>query len=218
MSIGATLTSSEQTEGLDLFNPLVQSTIGNEAGQELTDINIGGAYDQSSYCSPFIPANIRLAVNLTSARSFNLHPEPYEGQRLAVVDVAGNFATYNLTLVGNGRTIEFDVSEILATDNFYAQWIYRADIADWSRITDLIATDESPLPVEFDDYFIVSLAMRLNPRHGATLSQESMAALTRQRQQIRARYRRPRPKQEVGSLGLLGSGLSGSGTFNPLLP
>jgi hypothetical protein len=206
ISIGATPTTNEQTEGLDLLNSLVQSTIGLEAGSELRDITVGGTYDQSSCLSPWVPRDARLALNLSAALTVSLDPNPYEGQRFAVVDVAGNFSTNNLTINGNGRTIELDTSETIDTDNFYAQWMYRGDTADWTRITDLVAADEMPLPIEFDDYFIVSLALRLNPRHGRNLTPESQAALQRSRSQIRARYRKPRQQQDMGSLGLLNQG------------
>lgn len=203
IAIGVTPSTAEQTEGLSLLNSLVQSTIGLEAGQELRDFNIGGTYDQSGVASYYVPENARLVCNLASAKTLKLDPHPYEGQRIAVVDVLGNFATRNLILDGNGRTIELDATETLSTNNFYAQWMYRGDTADWTRITDLIASDEFPLPIEFDDYFIISLALRLNPRHGRNIAPESMAALARTKNLIQARYRKPRrPNEPVW--GLLG--------------
>lgn len=212
IAIVATPNTNETNEALGRLNGLILSTIGNEAGEELRDLNIGGSFDQSSYCSQWVPANARLILNLTAAVSYNLHPEPYEGQRLAMVDVGGNLATRNLTLTGNGRKIEGGASLVLSTNGMDRQWMFRADVANWVKLTSLASSDAMPFPTEFDDYFIVSLALRLNPRHGAALSQESQAALAQQKTQIRARYRRPRPTQDTGSLGLLGQR---GNAFNP---
>lgn len=212
-------TTNEAAEGLRLFNTLLLSTVGNEAGSELHDITIGGTYDQSHFCSSWVPCNSRLILNLAAARSFSLDPRPYEGQRIAIADAGNNLATRNLTLTGNRRQIEGASSLVLSTNGDNRQWLYRSDTGNWVRITALSATDTMPLPGEFDDYFIVSLALRLNPRHRQAMAQESVAALERQKQQIRARYRRPRPKQELGTLGLLGqSGCYDGFDFNPLLP
>jgi len=200
---------NETAEGLDRLNSLILSTIGNEAGQELTDITLGGQFDQSSTVSQFVPENARLTVIQTAARTLDLHPTPYDGQRVAVADAGANLATYNLILDGNGRRIETAASVTLNTSSLSRQWMYRADAGNWVRLTELAASDQMPFPVEFDDYFIVSLALRLNPRHRQALAQESIAALDRAKGQIRARYRKRRPSQDSGALGLLGQSLGG---------
>lgn len=204
ISINKTPTTAEQAEGLNLLNSLILSTIGNEAGNELCDLNIGGEFDQSGVCSAFVPENARLVLNQSAARTLGLHPQPYDGQRVAVADAGANLATYNLILDGNGRRIETTATVALNTNSLSRQWMYRGDTGNWVRLTDLVAADTMPFPTEFDDYFIISLAMRLNPRNNATTAQESGSALERQLRQIRARYRRPRPKQDMGSLGMLG--------------
>jgi hypothetical protein len=203
---------AEEAEALALLNPIIGSVLGNEAGQRLHDITVGGTYDQSQFLSSWIPENTRLACSLASTRTFNLHPSPYEGQRFAVVDVPANFSTYNLTLNGNGRTIELDSSLTISEDGFYAQWMYRADTADWTRITDLIALDEMPFPNEFDIYFINRLATELDPNNGITTAPEVIASMQRHEAQLLARYRKPRPRQDMGTLGLLGGNSGGTGS------
>ncbi len=200
----ATPTSWQQAEALGRLNTTVSSTVGFEVGKELKDITVGGQFDQSSLLTSWIPENVRLVLNLSSSLTLNLDPRPYEGQRFAIVDVLNNLSTASLTLNGNGRTLELDTSEVFDSDGFYGQWLYRADIANWTRISDLAIDDDLPFPSEFDDYFIVSLALRINPRFAQSLSQESAMALQRQREQIRARYRRPRRPQDTGTLGLFG--------------
>lgn len=198
----ATPSATEQSEALDHLDVLLLSTIGFEAGQELCDVTVGGTYDQSQCLSTWIPENVRLILNLTGAQSFNLDPSPYDGQRLAIADAAGNLATDNLTLAGNGRNIEGASSLTLATSGDTRQWLYRADTANWVKITSLALTDAMPLPTEFDGYFVDNLAMQLSPSFSAGLPQEILASLSRQKNLIQARYRKPR-RQNAPILGLL---------------
>lgn len=208
LALSATVTTAQQNEALPLLNTLILSSVGNEAGAELHEITIGGTYDQSQFCSSWVPDNARLILNLTGARTFTLHPHPYSGQRIAIADAKSNLNTYNLTLSGNGRMIEGAATNlILSTNGMSRQWLYRD--GNWAKISSLAAGDTMPFPEEFDDYFITGLALRLNPRFAQAFSQESAAALQRQRSQLRARYRRPRQQQELGTLGLMGQrGLS----------
>lgn len=206
--------TAEQTEALNLLNPLILSVIGNEVGEQLHDINIGGSYDQSQFCSSWVPENARLVLSLGSTRTFSLHPDPYEGQRLAMADVAGNLATANLVLTGNGRKIEGATSLTLSTNSMTRQWLFRADTANWVKITDLLASDQMPFPEEFDDYFVTRLSMRLNPRNGVSTAQETAEAMQRAERQLRARYRRPRRQQETGAKGLMGQRNNGFGVAN----
>lgn len=220
IALSGTATTAEQAEALALLNSLILSTVGNEAGEELSDLNIGGQFDQSGYVSSGVPENARLILNLSGARSIDLHPTPYDGQRIAIADAGANLATNNLTLDGNGRRIETAASVTLNTNSLARQWMYRADTGNWVKITDLVAADTMPFPTEFDDYFIVRLAIRLNPRNSAQLAQESANALERAEGQLRARYRKPRPVQDMGSLGLMGQtsgGIGGANAGNPLL-
>lgn len=202
----ASPTSNEQNEALPLLNQIIMSAIGYEAGSELSDLSIGGPYDQSSYCSTWIPTDARLVLNLGGATTFKLDPHPYAGQRLAIADAAGNLATRNLILSGNGRTIEGATSLTLSTNGDTRQWLYRGDTANWVKITSLVVTDILPFPIEFDSYFVTRLAMRLNPRNGVALTRETAAELQKVENKLRARYRKPRPRQDMprGMLGQRG--------------
>jgi hypothetical protein len=185
---GNSPTTTQQTEALGKLNTLILSTIGNEAGDGFDDYNIGGTTDQSNYLLNYIPANARVLLNLTGGKSYKLHPNPFEGQRLGIVDVIGNLATYPVTLDGNGRNIEGTPTLVLNVNSDNRQWMYRADIGQWVKITTLLYTDTIPFPQEFDDYFITMLAMRLNPRYGQSLAAESQETLKRSRSLLRDRY------------------------------
>lgn len=188
VSKGAVPTATEITEALPLLNSIILSTIGYEVGDGFTDVNIGGTYDQSSVIDPFVPLNARLVLNLTAATTIYLDPFPEEGMRFALVDVAGNLATYNLTIDTGQRLIEGASSLVLNTNSIDRQYLYRADTGNWVKITSLVTSDNMPLPVEYDDYFIIMLASRLNPRHGTELSASSAAHLKRMRSAMNARY------------------------------
>lgn len=210
IAISASPSTAEQSEALRRLNSLILSTIGNEAGTELTDLDIGGENDLSSYASNGAPDDCRLVCILSAATEIELDPLPYEGQRVAWVDAGANFATYNLTINPNGRQIGGSTASlVLSANGDNRQYMYRGDTANWVRLTDLATSDQMPFPSEFDDYFITRLAMRLNPRHGAALTKETLAALDRSESQIRARYRKPRPQQDWGSLGLMGQSIGG---------
>lgn len=201
--------ATEAAEGLALLNPIILSAVGFEAGEDLADISVGGTYDQSSYCSPYLPANVRLVLNQSAARTVTLHPNPYEGQRVAIVDAGNNLATYSLTLDGNGRQIEASASDlVLSTSGISRQWLYRADTANWVRITELASSDQMPFPIEFDPYFITRLAMELNPQYAGQTAQETLDAMQRSERKLRARYRKPRPPQDM-PCGLLNERRSG---------
>lgn len=207
----ATLTTEETDEALDALNGLIPSLLGNEAGSELSDLDIGGGNDMSSYVSSGAPDDCRLVLNLSAAEAIDLDPLPYEGQRIAIVDAGESLATYNLTLSGNGRRIEEGSSVVLSTSGLSRQWLYRADTANWHRISDLTTSDQMPFPQEFDELFIVRLAIILAPQHSASLSPEAASDLERAETKLRARYRKRRPLQDSGALGLMGQSYGGSG-------
>jgi hypothetical protein len=189
-------------EGVARINTLVLSSIGYEAGEDLEPLNYGGDYDQSTWINEWLPDNMRLMLNLSAAVTVDADPNPYDGQRLAVVDVAGNLATYNFTIDGNGRKIEGAATLTLSTNSDARQWMYRADTGNWVRINTLAEGDQMPFPTEFDTYFVTALALRLNPMYGQALPPETGMALKRSLSKLRARYRHRNPHATMDA-GLL---------------
>lgn len=202
IGVADTLDSNMQTEGLRRINALIYSLIGSELGENLPTIsygsqNITNTYgeleDYSSFIdSTFIPQNSRIIFNASEANTLFLDPAPRDGARIAIIDNAGNFATYNQVLNGNGRSIETSATVTLSTSDLVREWFYRADLANWVKVTDLIVSDQSPFPAKFDDLLIFMLAMRLNPSYGAATATETIALLDRARAQFRSRYRQER--------------------------
>lgn len=190
ISLGTSPNANQISEALDILNGLILFTLGNEAGDPLLDLNYGGDYDQSNVIDQWIPDNVRLVLNLSAATEIDLDPEPYDGQRFSIVDVAGNLSTYNLTINGNGRNIEGASSLVVNTDDTVKQWLYRADTGNWVVLEELIESDPLPFPEEFDQYFVLMLAAQLNPTYGQTLALEHQDLLRSLRGRLRARYLR----------------------------
>ncbi len=189
-------TLDEQAEALRLLNRFVRSIFGNEAGDKLQSFAVGSLNVVTTTQLPifdfttpnYVPLNARLMVNISAATQVNLHPDPEDGSRIAVVDVAGNFNTFNLTLRGNGRGVDTATTAVLNTASLKKEWFYRADLGSWMTISDLQLTDVFPFPQEFDDFFIIGLALRLNPRNGVMTDDQTRIVFNRQRNIFRARY------------------------------
>jgi hypothetical protein len=199
LEVGGIPDAEEFEEGLGLLQELYSSFFGNELGEQLETVNYGkqgltNTYAQNEdisqdIASVYAPVNRRYVFNIGSAQTVYLHPNPNDGARLAVIDNAGNFATYNVTLNGNGRLMESTPTVVLNTNSLNREWFYRADLGKWTRVIDLDADDISPLPREFDALFSTALAIRVNPRYGATTAGELTDVLKRIRKQFRNRYR-----------------------------
>jgi len=191
--IGSSPSTNELAEGLKRLQVLILSVLGMEGGEKLTALPIGNnnVTEPSDFVPDpplYLPLNANLVCNLTEATTLYLHPKPQDGSRLGVIDASANFATYNLILNGNGRKIDGATTTTLTTNSQATQYFYRADLGDWVEITSLASSDEMPFPIEFDDLFVIMLAMRINPRNAQKISEESVMIMERSREQFRARY------------------------------
>lgn len=202
IAIGTTPTDAQYAEGLRRLQTIIQSVYGNEAGENLQPLPLGRNeinspsgypwYNNELPGNMFIPVNVRLMCNLTGDGTVNLHPTPDDGARFGVVDVSQNLSTFPLTIQGNGRSIEGDEALTIDVNGYTGTWFYRGDLGNWVKYDPVALTDTFPFPEEFDDFFIIMLAARINPRYGQTLDPQSVEMLKRARTQFRARY-----KQEI---------------------
>lgn len=195
IAVGKSPSTNQETEALRLFNRVVKAALGNDAGERLRDWPLGDygrqTMDQDRLSTIQVanpPINSRLLHTAESAITVYFPPNPSDGSRMAVLDPYVRLATYNVTLDGNGRTIEATATVTLDTDSTSREWFYRADLGDWVRVSDLATTDELPFPGEFDDYFIIMTAIRLSPRYGRKLTEETATILKQQRRNFVSRY------------------------------
>lgn len=213
-AIGASPTTAEAAEGVRRLSSLVASMIGNELGESIPAINYGTYNlvnadaineDYSDLIdASYIPQNTRVVFNNTGAKTLYLDPAPTDGARLHVIDNAGNFATSNVILRGNGRKIESASSVTLSTNSLSREWLYRQDLGEWIRYTDLTSSDNSPFPTKYDDYLVLLLALRINPSFGAAFTPESAAILKRAERQFKAQYSQERQMTVDSSLAKIG--------------
>lgn len=210
--LGVTPTQAQQDEAFGLLSTIVAGVLGNEVGENMVPMPLGNG----EYVSPsgypwwnnelpgniFVPTNTRIMCTLTGNGTVNLHPRPHDGARMGVVDVANNFAEFPLTINGNGRSIEGASSMTYNTSGLIREWLYRADLGNWVTVIPLVETGNMPFPPEFDDFFIIMLAMRLNPRYGQVIHPASGEILKEAERKLMARYKQS-DQQQPAEDGLL---------------
>lgn len=199
LPLGKAPTDIQSTEALRLTNQLFKSVTGGDAGEEFTDWPLGN-FGQTN---PYFPIpdmqlqrptlNKRLVAINESALDVYLYPYPQDGSRMGIVDPYGRLSTVPVTINGNGRRIEGSAAIVLNTDGLSREWFYRADLGQWVRLTNLTATDEMPFPEEFDIFFTILLALRLNPRYGREMDAQSQAMFKSERAAFVARYAQAMP-------------------------
>lgn len=185
----------QSEEGLKILNRVVSGAYGYEVGDAFFDWPVGtldmvqpnDGWTEVRWRG--LLAQARIVCLQESAQTLYLPPDPEDGARIAFLDPRDLCATYPITLDGNGRLIAGSAS-VLIEDNAARVWMYRGDLGYWVVVTSLsgASDEEFPFPAEFDDYFITKTAMRLNPRYGRSMSEESVAALDMTLAKLRSRY------------------------------
>lgn len=197
IAAGQTETAAESTEALRLLNRYISALLGNELGAPLETVVFGelnvnpNTVDNELYNGIerwFVPQNHRLVLNISEPKEVFLFPYPDDGCRFAIADGSDNLSTNTFTVKGSGHTIEDQTQIVLNEDGLNRQWFYREDLANWVRVTQLLATDDLPFPEEFVDMFVIGLAMRLVGRQGKSLVQESLVVYSDLMRKFKARY------------------------------
>lgn len=196
--LGVEPSEDQKQEAFDRLSVIVKGVLGNEMGDNLNPLPLGQEGIESPGGYPwwtnFLPANVfvrsntRIMLNLTDAGYVYFDPAPHDGARMGVVDCSDNLDICPLTIYGNGRKIDADFDLVLDTPGVIREWVYREDIGTWVSVTPLAIDGEMPWPSEFDDMFIIMLALRLNPRYGQVIHPASMETLREVRKKFTARY------------------------------
>lgn len=194
-------TPTQMDQALARLGTLVDAAYGSEIGEPLNDWYVGYSnrdvyepqHSRDWWSRPV--ANSRLLLNHDSAETIYFPAEPENGARMQVVDVNNALAAHNVTLLGNGRLIGNAASVVLNTNGTSTTWLYDADTAAWLAVSPITIDGDMPFPAEFDEYFISSMAARLNPRYGRSMTEAMLSSLQRTQERMRARYAQV---QEVG--------------------
>lgn len=199
LSLGFDPNANQLTEGLDKLNTIIAAVFGFKAGIQLREWPVGtegvsdvtSSWTRADWTLP--PQNVRLMFTSTEAETIVLPAFADNGARIGIVDLTGAMASRPVTLDPNGKMIEGALTPLVVNVNgSNIEWMYRSDLGDWKRLTLLTLDDQLPFPIQFDTYFETALAMRLNPRYGRQLMQESSAWLNDSLSQLRATYRQRR--------------------------
>lgn len=201
ISINATPTDNQNSEGLDRLNAVLASVPGYEVGEKLAQWLIGlMGIDGPLYIQNILGwqaplwkyplVNSRLVLNQAIAETIYFPLAISDGARMASIRVNGDCVTFPVTLSGNGYTIEGQDHIVLNLNDetVNREWMFRADLGDWVKLSPIDLSDPLPFPAFADDYFVIRLAMRLNPRYGRTLDPQSANALARGENQLQAFY------------------------------
>lgn len=205
-AIGQAPSTDEQAEGLAALINLVQSAVGGEIGYILEDWNVSDTAISDPSGVPLattvgftVKPNSRLMCGAAAPFTLALDPQPQDGQFFSVVDVLGTFAAHNVTINPNGRKINGgNANLVLSTANLRQEWLYRSDLGGWTVLNPIGPTDDFPFPQDFDDYFVILLAMRLNPRYGKNINPQSKARFDQQSAQFVNRYTQSRLRSVPG--------------------
>lgn len=198
LALAAEPNDNQNTEGLGKLNSIIAGVFGFKAGVQLREWPVGtdGVSDVSINWSrndwTLPPPNVRLMVSSLDPETIVLPSFPDNGARIGLIDLTGTMSAHIVTLDPNGKRIENATSLMVAVDAANLEWMYRADLGDWQRLTLLGLDDEMPFPIQFDTYFETVLAMRLNPRYGRATKEETTLFLTDSLAQLRATYRQRR--------------------------
>lgn len=196
LPLGKAPTSAQSTEALRLLNAILRAIYGDEAGENLEDWPLG-TYGQTDpqltetitdYFRSRPTLNSRLLALNEAAFTVYMPPFPQDGSRMGIADPYSRLAAYPVILDGNGRPIEGAATLTLNTNGLFQEWLYRADLGQWVKIQASADTDEMPFPDDFDNFFMTTLAMRINPRYGRQMDPQSQSVYASERKKFIARY------------------------------
>ena len=205
LPLGIAPNAAQTEEALRLLNSLVKSLYGTDAGELLTDRPLGcfgieeqprAIFESNLWGRHHRHINQRLIATNEEPTTVHFTQRPQDGSRMAFIDPYSRASQAPVTLDGNGRPIEGADSIVMNVDGESRTWFYRAELGRWLRLSNLQEADELPFPEEFDSFFTISLAMRINPRYGRDMDQQSIAEFQRNRRNFVNRYLQSLPIEQ----------------------
>lgn len=219
---GATLTTEEQTEGLQLLQSLTDSFFGLIVGTKpkpwFVPYPFNTSPEQGNYPAVpgdaglrdrrdvnYPPPNSRVFLRNAEAHTVYFQYQPEDGALMQIVDAG---FTADVTIDGNGMFIGdtgTNKTETIPPSSPSRlpprTYVFRGDIASWVQTSDLIYAGENPFPAAFDDYWVTALAMRLAPRFGNMPNEVTMLRNKDMLNFIRGEYRQTE-EAVIGDAGL----------------
>jgi hypothetical protein len=154
-----------------------------------------------------------------------LTPYPQDGARMAIADPFGRLAAFPVTFDANGRTIEGTAQRlVLNVERHVPGMVLSCRLGRLgAKLTLAGGGDRNPFPDDFDNFFIpCGLALRLNPRYGREMDEQSATAFKANRRQFIARYLQSQPleidDEHFVALYVHAGVRISSGNFRPIGP
>lgn len=110
---------------------------------------------------------------------------PSDGARVSVVPITGT-----TTVTPTVRKLEGAAAD--QTISAATTWAYRADLADWVKVTDLTKNSDSPWPASCDNALGAIVAVETANEFGAEVSASLSASYQKGKAMLQAKYSRPR--------------------------
>lgn len=192
---GANPNSAQQTDALTELNAMLNALVGFGSSVAWKDIYVDADYEiVPDYPAQRLICRHSAALIITTPRGTPSRVIP-DGFRFAVVDATNNAATYNITVdynATNGWLLEGAATDLtLSTNNISRAWMFRSELGDFKRVTDLATSDSLPFPTEFDLPIALMLAHRLGGEYGQELSQADFFYMRGAKAKLRNRYCQP---------------------------
>ena len=233
--IGTVPTSDEIAEALVLLNSFVAMLFGSVIGRQALYLwptppartePYPSHYPLPEYANDAVPrvylqppSNSNVVLSVQTNTTIWFPSDPQDGARMSVTD-AGSLLGAVLTIDGNGHFIEGLSTYVSPAQGLRRSWFYRADLATWIALKDLLLTDVMPLPTAYDDLWRCGLAMRLAARFGLQPNENTVRALNTVMGIVEGRYYQYPDKpvafsyrnrtRQAFAIGSVGYGVGGS--------
>jgi hypothetical protein len=119
---------------------------------------------------------------------------------MGIADPFGRLAAFPVTLDANGRTIEGAATKVLNVNGLVPGMVLSRRPWAMGEAHVASATDQNPFPDDFDNFFITLLALRLNPRYGRKMDDQSTMIFKSEKQKFVARYLQSQPLEMDDSI------------------
>lgn len=218
LGFGQTATSAQSEYCLGRLQAYIDQLSGFGGSLPFVARKVTGSETLSTrYPAQRLQCQLSAAATITLPEGAGSSPIP-DGMRVQIVDAKENFATYNLTVAGNGFLINSSTSNYtISTNGAVRNLMFRADLGDWQVMSASLALgDNIPFPSEFDEAIMLNAARRYT-RFGQRLSAEDMELARKGANRLRARYVKPPNAQLDTAVASIGNTRGPVQTLNDFL-
>lgn len=159
--------------------------------------------DQSVQLSADWPAQRLLCM--VGGITIQLPPRAADGARIIILDVNGLAAASPITVTTDGPKIEGAASPLsLNTAGVDRALMFRADLGDWRRVSDLTIDDILPFPDDLEEAWTITLMNACESLFDAEMRPSDARMIAPAMKRFRARYMKPWPLRPDSALGAVG--------------